>query len=101
MQPVLAQRELLVFSAAEAQQSRFRQSRAADAPNNQSGAAYTPGIAQPGIAHRMRYLPRTAPSLALSRTLSLEARIPSTETIIWNHPRSLDTKIRKFRIKGS
>jgi hypothetical protein len=101
MQPVPPQRELLVFSVAEAQQSRLRQSRAADAPNNQSGAAYTPPIAQPGIASKMRYLPCTAPSLALSRTLSLEARIPAPETIIWNHPRSLDTKIRKFRIKGS
>jgi hypothetical protein len=63
LQPILMQRESRVFFAAAGRRSRFRQSRVVDAPNNRPDEACTPCIAPPGIAHKMRYLPRIAPSL--------------------------------------
>jgi hypothetical protein len=57
-------------------QSRPRQSRVADVPNKQPDEACTctPCTAQPGIAHKMRYHPRTAPLLPLWRTFPASKR---------------------------
>jgi hypothetical protein len=79
--PLLTQRASLVFSAPAVQLSCLRPSRVADGPNNRSNEACTPCIVPPGIAHKMRYLPCTPPSLSLSRTFSLQSRIPAPETL--------------------
>ena len=89
------------FTSLATQQSPFRRSRVADAPNSRSSGAFAPWIVQPGIVHRNRYLLCIATSLPMLRTFHLQTRIPSLDMRLGpTHPISFDTGIRKMRINA-
>src|SRR5271165_1028756 len=99
MEFVITQRESSFHFARATQQSSFRRSRVADAPNDHSSGAFALWIVQPGIVRRTRQLLYIATSLPLLRTFHLQTRVPSPDTRLGTtHPISFDTGIRKMRI---
>src|SRR5271165_1127650 len=99
MEFVITQRESSFHFARATQQSSFRRSRVADAPNDHSSGAFALWTVQPGIVRRSRQLLYTATSLPLLRTFHLQTRTPSPDMLLGTtRPKSFDTRTRQMRI---